>query len=56
MYNVSTRVIQTKRHGIEVFTALFLVNGKIEYKTEFLSKGLAIAWLTKKTNNFKGLV
>jgi hypothetical protein len=56
MYNVSTKIIQTKRRGIEVFTALFLVNGKIEYKTEFLSKGLAIAWLTKKTNNFKGLV
>jgi len=55
MYNVSTRIIQTKRHGIEVFTALFLVNGRIEFKTEFLSKGLAIAWLSKKTNNFKGL-
>lgn len=56
MYNVSTKIIQTKRHGLEVFHAMFYVNGKLEYKSEFLSKGLALEWLTRKTNNFKGLV
>ena len=54
--NVTTKIIQTKKHGIEIFVAMFLVNGKIEYKSEFFSKGLASVWLTKKINNFKGLI
>jgi len=54
--NVSTKVIQSKKHGIEVFTALFLVNGKIEFKSEFLSKGMANVWLNKKINTWRGLV
>ncbi len=56
MYNVSTKVVQTKRHGLEIFVALMYVNGKVEYRSEFLSKGLALEWVNKKVNNFKGFV
>ena len=56
MYNVSTKIVQTKRHGLEIFVALMYIDGKVEWRSEFLSKGLAIDWLTKKTNNFKRLV